>query len=160
MKLSEQSSRLPEGAGCVAVGYGSTGYDAFVEGGFWKEDSGGDATSGKVLGPFIDEEPKPKLYGLVGTKVGGVAGLLGWKTIKAVMGAKSKSDTSKKGGFQWNLGATLVVDVVANKTLYMHLQKGYADHPDIDDLFSVCEEAVRGNAATDGGKDGGGEQKQ
>ena len=128
---------LPESVACIAVGYGQKGAADFVKGQYWK---------GPVdtTGPFVDEEPAVPLFTHVtGNRSLGASGLLSFKVLKASVGGKSKTDPSKKGGNQWNLGATVLVDVTTGEPIWSFHQKGFADHPDIDALLAAVETAVK-----------------
>lgn len=118
---------------CLAIGYGETGVDDFMSGGYWKGPQ-------DTTGPFIDPEPEPKAFKMFKTSSLGASGLFSWKTMKAVVGAKSPSDPSTKGGYQWNLGATVVMDLATGKLLFEHHQKGFADHPNIDAMLEACRD--------------------
>lgn len=123
-------------AACIAVGYGQQGSEEFIGGGYWK--------GPQQTGPFVDPEPDVSLHKLFGTGSLGASGLLSLSTMRAIVTGKAPSDTSTKGGNQWNLGGTFVVDVQTEKTVWEHRQKGFADHPSIDALLAACQEALAG----------------
>jgi hypothetical protein len=122
---------------CVSIGYGETGSQEFLDGGYW-------TGAREKTGPFIDPEPDVAAFKLFGTKTGGAGGLMKLAVIRAVMKAKkTPANLLPSGGFQWNLGGTFVVDLEKDELLFEHRQAGYADHPDIDTMLAACSKAVK-----------------
>ena len=155
-KLASKPELQPGSIALVAVGYGNQGVDGFLGAGAWRG------------GPlYVDPEPadkkaKPALFAHFGTGSKGVMGLFSRKVISATYNAKNKSDTSKAGGNQWNLGGTVVLDARDGSVVFAHRQKGFADHPDLDAMLAACEAALgsapaapAGEAACGGGGGGG-----
>lgn len=75
------------------------------------------------------------------------------KVLKAVISANSATDVSKDGGDQYNLGGTFVLMTegsdddneqkdAAVRVLYEFRQKGFADHPDMDEIVEICRAAL------------------
>jgi len=120
---------------CVAIGYGETGSSDFLSGGYWTGPR-------EQTGPFIDPEPDVAAFKLFGTATSGASGLMSMAVIRAVMGARSKSNPAASGGAQWNLGGTFVVDLEKEEFVFEHRQKGFADHPDIEKMLAACSKAV------------------
>ena len=120
--------------GYLAVGPGWVGSKDFIAGKFWPEDN-----------LYIDAEPDLPLHqlfrkeGVATTK--GASGLLSWTVMKAVAKGRAKTDPSKSGGVQWNLGGTFVVDTETGVVLFEHRQKGFADHPSIAGVLAACDHA-------------------
>lgn len=132
-KLARNPELQPGSIALVAVGYGSTGVEGFMESASWQG------------GPlFIDPEvkPKPKMFAHFATKSKGAVGLFSPKVISAVWKGKAKTDASKAGGNQWNLGGTFVVDARDGSIVFEHRQKGFADHPDVDAMLAACAAAL------------------
>ena len=79
----------------MAVGYGATGVDGFLESNSW---TGGPGTL------LVSKEgpggAKPALFAHFGTGTKGASGLFSFKVIGATWNAQKKSVVGKDGGFQ------------------------------------------------------------